>query len=588
MTSTTPTDQAVEWLRGDGFGRGEFLAVAIAPGVGIGLATLNGSMALEFDGPETAGPLMAAIDGEFRPRWTWWSAQSLTDHVVGGLHLASCWDIAAVHRLSCGGWHADPARVWAVLQELPTAGIPVMGQLDLLSEHMNEGNHNDPVRPDGYLRPEWLAGGWSVDATRLARWASLTMEVCHRQQKLLCSLDPTGRMESTAKSESLAELVCIELGVHGLPFRTDIAETLIASFVGPRPRDQQHEDELRNERDGAVLAVAPLITERDLRNPARVLAMLKAAGIDVANTRASQLEPFRETHPFVDALLKWRKADRIGSTFGYQWLDAHVGSDGRLRGKWTGCDGAAGRMTASAGLHNMPADLRDAVRAEPGWVFVHADLGQIEPRVLAAVSGDIALTAATESVDLYAPIAARFGVERSVAKVAMLAAMYGQTSGVAGDVLRQMEAAYPSAMEYLRTADRSGQAGRHVRTYGGRLVRMHAEGETGPVEAGPVAGPGLAASSRGRYARNAVVQGAAAELFKVWAAIVRARVAPLQGRLVMCLHDELLVHAPSGHGDEIAAIVEASLGGAASYWQRGGTVSFVADARVISCWAEAK
>ena len=45
-------------------------------------------------------------------------------------------------------------------------------------------------------------------------------------------------------------------------------------------------------------------------------------------------------------------------------------------------------MTATAGLHNLPADLRPAVAAEPGHVFVRADLGQIEPRVLAAVSGD--------------------------------------------------------------------------------------------------------------------------------------------------------------------------------------------------------
>ena len=64
-------------------------------------------------------------------------------------------------------------------------------------------------------------------------------------------------------------------------------------------------------------------------------------------------------------------------------------------------------MTASAGLHNMPAELRRAVVAEPGHVFVRADLGQIEPRVLAAVSGDQLLTRATVEPDLYAPIAAQ-------------------------------------------------------------------------------------------------------------------------------------------------------------------------------------
>ena len=68
-------------------------------------------------------------------------------------------------------------------------------------------------------------------------------------------------------------------------------------------------------------------------------------------------------------------------------VDEHVG-DGRLRGSWTSSDGAAGRMTATAGLHNMPADLRPSIVAEDGFLFVRSDLGQIEPRVLASVSGD--------------------------------------------------------------------------------------------------------------------------------------------------------------------------------------------------------
>src|SRR5690606_36574648 len=102
---------------------------------------------------------------------------------------------------------------------------------------------------------------------------------------------------------------------------------------------------------------------------------------------------------------------------------------GRLRGEWSSSDGAAGRMTASSGLHNLPAEMRPAVAAEPGHVFVRADLGQIEPRVLAAVSGDRALIAATADPDLYQPVAHRLRVERPIAKVAELGAMYGATTG---------------------------------------------------------------------------------------------------------------------------------------------------------------
>jgi DNA polymerase I - 3''-5'' exonuclease and polymerase domains len=61
------------------------------------------------------------------------------------------------------------------------------------------------------------------------------------------------------------------------------------------------------------------------------------------------------------------------------------------------------------------------------------------------------------------------------------------------------------------------------------------------------------AAAYGRYARNAMIQGAAAELFKVWAVIVRARCAPLGARIVLCLHDELLVHVPRAGGAGVPA-----------------------------------
>jgi hypothetical protein len=132
-----------------------------------------------------------------------------------------------------------------------------------------------------------------------------------------------------------------------------------------------------------------------LRSPSQVKALLGRVGVEVPDTRAWRLRTLRDSNPLIDALLQCRKAERIANTYGYAWLDKHLSSDGRLRGAWTGSDGAAGRMTASGGLHNMPADMRPAVIAEAGHLFVRADLGQIEPRVLAAISRDTALARAT-------------------------------------------------------------------------------------------------------------------------------------------------------------------------------------------------
>ena len=279
---------------------------------------------------------------------------------------------------------------------------------------------------------------------------------------------------ATVYSESAAESLCAELEHDGLPIDLAVAEALIAGFIGPRPADAAHAHALAVERDERVLRHIPVDQRLDLRNPANVKALLRRVGIEVSDTRAWRLEELRGDHPFVDDLLTWRKAERISTTFGYAWLDANVGGDGRLRGRWSGSDGAAGRMTATVGLHNMPADLRPAIVAEPGHVFVRADLGQIEPRILAAVSGDEALAAATQDSDMYAPVAARLGVDRDIAKVAVLGAMYGQTTGRGAEALRGLETNFPVAMAYLADAARSAEGGNDLRTRGGRLVRMGA------------------------------------------------------------------------------------------------------------------
>ena len=96
------------------------------------------------------------------------------------------------------------------------------------------------------------------------------------------------------------------------------------------------------------------------------------------------------------------------------------------------------------------------------------------------------------------------------------------------------------------------------------------------------------AGAMGRYGRNAMVQGAAAELFKVWAALVRTRGLALGARIVLCLHDELLIHVPVDAGDETATLVGVALDEAAHRWAPGRSVRFVADICVIRCWADAK
>ena len=531
-----------------------------------------------------AARAVAAADEALRPRWVCWSVDTAQVLVAEGVRLATCWDVAVAHRLLYGGWRADAGRVWALLHGLDHRRLPVLGQLDLLGGGDNAGDDDEPVRPDGHLRPEWLAGAWADSPVRAARWAEAALAAAGLQRTRMAALDIAGDIEATTRSESTTELLCAELAADGLPIDRPAAERLIASMIGPRAVTEAEATLLRRERDHEVLRHLPPGGAVDLRSPADVKAMLRRIGVDVPDTRAWRLEQLRDVHPAIEALLQWRKAERIATTFGYGWLDTHVRADGRLRGEWAGSDGAAGRMTAGAGLHNLPAELRPVVVAEPGHLFVRADLGQIEPRVLAAVSGDAALAKATLDDDLYAPVAKRLGVERAVAKVAVLAAMYGQTSGTAGQALRGMETGYPVAMKYLSDAAQAGFESRELRTYGGRLIRMYDNPETGDQRA--------VAAGRGRYARNAMVQGAAAELFKVWAVTVRARGAAIDARIVLCLHDELLLHVPAEHAEAAAQLLHDCLGEAAHRWQPrrpdAAPVRFVADVSIVRSWADAK
>ncbi|NHA66809.1 DNA polymerase I [Phycicoccus sp. CMS6Z-2] len=525
--------------------------------------------------------LVGRIEEAHAPRWVLWSAADAVEVVAAGIPLARAWDVAETHRLLHGGWEAGPALAWAASQGLAPDSVPAPPSGDLFDLVAAPDLPADDVLVDaaGHLRADH--GRWLEDPRRLRPWAEAALAVARAQLAAAERVSP--RLVRTVASESAAALLCLELERDGLPLDRATTEELVAAAAGPRSATPADEDAARRARDARVLRHVPGREGTDLRNPAQVRELLAAAGVDVPSTRKWVLEPYRQTHPVVDALLEWRRDERIVTTYGYRWLDAHVGPDDRLRGHWTACDGAAGRMTAENGLHNLPALLRPGVAAHAGHALVRADLGQVEPRVLAVVSGDTAFAAATRADDLYAPVAQRLGVERPVAKVAVLAAMYGQRSGAAGRALEGLEAAYPVAMGLLERAAAAGRRGEPLRTFGGRLVPTGRFLTASP----PGTDPRLDAA-RGRFARNAVVQGSAAELFKAWAATVRATVRDLDAAVVLCLHDELLVHVPREHADEAAHRVDVALQDAARRWSGGAPVRFVADTSVIARWSDAK
>ena len=169
--------------------------------------------------------------------------------------------------------------------------------------------------------------------------------------------------------------------------------------------------------------------------------------------------------------------------------------------------------------------------ADPGWLLVVADAAQLEPRVLAAISGDRGWPGAAGG-DLYAALAAdAFGGDRAKAKVALLGAMYGQTGGDAAPAAGGAAAPLPGRGRVRGGGGPAGEEGRLVRSWLGRTCpppsprwREAQERAALPGAAEPERRQRPAtARARGRFTRNFVVQATAADWALVLLAALRRR-----------------------------------------------------------------
>ncbi|HVV19245.1 MAG TPA: bifunctional 3'-5' exonuclease/DNA polymerase, partial [Pseudonocardiaceae bacterium] len=274
------------------------------------------------------------------------------------------------------------------------------------------------------------------------------------------------------------------------------------------------------------------------------------------------------------------------------WLDAWV-HDGRFRAEYVVGGVVSGRWATRGGAAlQLPKVLRTAVRADPGWTFVAADAAQLEPRVLAALSGDQRLAEVAGDTDLYAGLARdSFDGERHQAKIAMLSAMYGGTSGGAGPLLAVLRKRFPDAVGYVEDAARAGEAGHIVRS---RLGRTSPAPSAARQEL--LAGNGderrsrQAAKEWGRFTRNFVVQASAADWTAALLATLRTRLAGSAptAELVFFQHDEVLVHCRQADADAVVAEIGASATTASSLVFGRTAVRFPLGAKVVDCYADAK
>lgn len=342
-------------------------------------------------------------------------------------------------------------------------------------------------------------------------------------------------------AESAGALAAAEMGHDGLPFSAAAHRALLARELGPRPGPGADPVRLVELTD-AICAAFGIAVNPD--SAAEVLGAFARLGITVDNTQARTLREV--AHPAAALLLRHKELARLHGTFGWAWLDTWV-RDGRFRALYSPGGTPSGRWASrGGGALQIPRALRTSVIAEEGHTFVVADAGQLEPRVLAAMSGDPAMVAAAGTADLYGPLAERLG-DRHRAKVAVLGVLYGATAGQARSLLGELRRQYPVAVEMVEAAARAGERGEVVHSWLGRASPGAPDGDWDP-------------GARGRFTRNFVVQATAAEWALCLLAQLRRQLAAElpDARLVFFQHDEVVVHCRTDDAPQVVAAVHAA------------------------------
>ena len=319
------------------------------------------------------------------------------------------------------------------------------------------------------------------------------------------------------------------------------------------------------------------------------------------STNADVLEKLQDKHPIVKEILDYRMLTKLKSTYAEGLLKV-VSEDGRIHTSFQMTVTATGRLSSTEpNLQNIPvrkklgAQIRNMFVAAPGMMLVDADYSQIELRLLAHISGDETMKEAFLSGEDFHTVTASnvFGVPveevtptlRSRAKAVNFGIVYGisafslaQDIGVyTNEAKAYMDAyleKYHGVRDYMKSIVESAREKGFVSTIYGRRRYL----------------PELKSSNFNmrsfgeRVALNMPVQGTAADIIKLAMVNVhgRLKLAGLKARLILQIHDELIVECPGDEAEQVRDILTEEMENAAHL-----SVPLVAEAHIGHSWAEA-
>ncbi len=320
------------------------------------------------------------------------------------------------------------------------------------------------------------------------------------------------------------------------------------------------------------------------------------------STNVEVLEKLRGRHPIIERIMEYRMLTKLRSTYAEGLLKV-IAPDGRIHTNLQNMVTATGRLSSTEpNLQNIPvrtelgSEIRKMFVARPGWVLVDADYSQIELRVLAHIADDPNMRAAFLSGEDFHRVTASqvFGVPldevtpamRRSAKAVNFGIVYGiskwslsEDLGVsvweAEDYINNYLARFAGVRRYMHDVVENAKRDGYVTTIFGRRRNI----------------PELKSSnfnvrsSAERVALNTPVQGSAADIIKlamlrVFDALEREA---LQARLVLQVHDELIVECPPWEAELVSGIVKREMEQAAQL-----SLPLVAEAKQGASWYEAK
>lgn len=319
------------------------------------------------------------------------------------------------------------------------------------------------------------------------------------------------------------------------------------------------------------------------------------------STAAGELAKLRNKHPIVDLILDYREVSKLTSTF-VDGLSKSVDPvDGRIHTTYHQCLTSTGRLSSSdPNLQNIPVRserskaIREVFIADEGWILMGADYSQIELRLLAHLSQDPNLIAAfRDNLDIHTTTAMRIfgkpkeeitGAERSLAKTVNFSIIYGVSAfGLAQDLKSTIKEAksyiqtyydhYDQVRPYLDSLIEKAKSDGYVETLYGRR-RYIPELKSSQFQT---------RSFGERAAMNAPLQGTAADLIKLAMNKVSnsLKSAGCQARIILQVHDELILEVPEKEVAEVTEILREGMEGVAEL-----KVPLLVDVQRGKSWAD--